>query len=305
MSMFTWQRARRSDRRGVRMTRARFALECLEERTVLSHVAEVPGVHAGIAEVAKAAKKSPVSVTSVVINDVALSGDQLIANGTLNATVKGHAISLPLTIPVSLTPASSAAVTPAAATPVQVLNLSLGAVNLSLLGLNVHLGGSNNFGDTTPITAQIVAIPTGATYTSGGTTYTGGLLGDVLSDVANLLNSGGSLSGLGSSLSTLETNLTSLLNQTLGGLNSGNSSASMLSTASKSAKAKAVTHAMAVHHASALPMAAGGATELVDLHLSPITLDLLGAFVHTSDIYLNITATRGPGNLLGNLLAGV
>ncbi len=163
-------------------------------------------------------------------------------------------------------------------------------MNLSLLGLNVHLGSTCNFGDTAPITAQVVAIPTGSTYTFNGTQYPGGLLGDVLSDVANLLNGGSPLSalattgntaiaGIGAELNYLETNLTTLLNQILGGLNSGNSAA---------------TGATMTAHA--------GQHEVLELDLNPITLDLLGAFVHTGNICLNITATKGPGNLLGNLL---
>jgi hypothetical protein len=48
--------------------------------------------------------------------------------------------------------------------------------------------------------------------------------------------------------------------------------------------------------------AVAGQHEILDLDLNPITLDLLGAFVHTSNICLNLTATKGPGNLLGNLL---
>jgi hypothetical protein len=254
--------------------------------------------HAHLAEVAKAKANSVMTITSLVVNDVALSGNNLIANATLSGTIKKHPFSLPIAIPITLTPgtattgtSSTGSATPAAATPTQVLNLSLGPVNLSLLGLNVHLGSTCTIGDTAdPITAQIVAIPTGSTYTFNGTAYQGGLLGDVLSDVANLLNGGSPLSalagtgnnaisGLGSELSYLETNLTNLLNQVLGGLNSSNSAAT--GTTMK---------------------AAAGQQEILDLNLSPITLDLLGAFVHTSNICLNLTATKGPGNLLGNLL---
>jgi hypothetical protein len=44
---------------------------------------------------------------------------------------------------------------------------------------------------------------------------------------------------------------------------------------------------------------------ILSLHLAPIDLNLLGLEVKTSDICLNITATPGPGNLLGNLLSGI
>jgi len=46
-------------------------------------------------------------------------------------------------------------------------------------------------------------------------------------------------------------------------------------------------------------------TQILNLHLGPIHLDLLGLKVDTSEICLNISAQTGPGNLLGNLLAGV
>jgi len=50
---------------------------------------------------------------------------------------------------------------------------------------------------------------------------------------------------------------------------------------------------------------ATSATQILSLHLEPIHLDLLGLKVDTSEICLNISAQPGPGNLLGNLLAGV
>jgi hypothetical protein len=44
---------------------------------------------------------------------------------------------------------------------------------------------------------------------------------------------------------------------------------------------------------------------ILNLHLGPINLNLLGLQVKTSEICLNITAVPGSGNLLGNLLCGV
>jgi hypothetical protein len=44
---------------------------------------------------------------------------------------------------------------------------------------------------------------------------------------------------------------------------------------------------------------------ILNLSLGPINLDLLGLFVQTSPICLSITAQRGHGNLLGNLLCGI
>ena len=213
---------------------------------------------------------------SVVVNDVALSGDQLLANATISGTIRGHAFSLPAVLPVTLTPAASGTSTSGTASPAAsttstpILNLSLGALNLSLLGLDVHLGSTCNYGDTQPITVKISANPSD------------GAIGSLLGGVANLLNgSGGAsgLTGLGSSLSTLETDLTSVLNGVLGGLNSGNSAATGTTMA-----------------------APAGQHEILDLDLNPINLDLLGLQVQTSNICLNLTSVRGPGNLLGNLL---
>ena len=45
--------------------------------------------------------------------------------------------------------------------------------------------------------------------------------------------------------------------------------------------------------------------EILDLVLGPLDLDLLGLVVHLDTVHLNITAQRGPGNLLGNLLCGI
>jgi hypothetical protein len=45
--------------------------------------------------------------------------------------------------------------------------------------------------------------------------------------------------------------------------------------------------------------------EILNLHINPIHLDVLGLNVNTSAICLNITAQQGSGNLLGNLLYDV
>jgi len=46
-------------------------------------------------------------------------------------------------------------------------------------------------------------------------------------------------------------------------------------------------------------------TPILNLHLGPIDLNVLGLQVKTSEICLNISAQPGPGNLLGNLLSGL
>ena len=60
--------------------------------------------------------------------------------------------------------------------PCNILNLSLGPVDLTLLGLNVHLDNCNNG----PVTVSVTAVP-GA----------GNLLGNLLCDVSHLLDNPG------------------------------------------------------------------------------------------------------------------
>jgi len=50
---------------------------------------------------------------------------------------------------------------------------------------------------------------------------------------------------------------------------------------------------------------ATGSCQILDLTLGPLDLNLLGLVVHLDTVHLNITAQRGPGNLLGNLLCAV
>jgi len=122
----------------------------------------------------------PITVTSVTVQ-----GGQLVANGLVGTN--------PFSTPITLTPGATP---PGASCPI--LNLSLGPINLDLLGLNV---------DTSPICLDITAVP-----------GPGALLGNLLCGIANLLNSGLSqsvvLAGLSAQdLATLDSGLTQLLNQ--------------------------------------------------------------------------------------------
>jgi hypothetical protein len=45
--------------------------------------------------------------------------------------------------------------------------------------------------------------------------------------------------------------------------------------------------------------------DVLNLRLGPLDLNLLGLEVHLNTVVLNIVATPGPGNLLGNLLCAV
>ena len=48
-----------------------------------------------------------------------------------------------------------------------------------------------------------------------------------------------------------------------------------------------------------------GSCRILDLVLGPLHLDLLGLVVDLNQVHLTITAQRGPGNLLGNLLCAL
>jgi hypothetical protein len=59
-----------------------------------------------------------------------------------------------------------------------------------------------------------------------------------------------------------------------------------------------------------VPMTAGaaaraGSCDILNLVLGPLDLNLLGLEVHLDKVVLDIVATPGPGNLLGNLLCAV
>jgi hypothetical protein len=53
------------------------------------------------------------------------------------------------------------------------------------------------------------------------------------------------------------------------------------------------------------PTAADPTTAILDLHLAPIKLNVLGLHVETSPICLKVNAVSGQGNLLGNLLTDI
>jgi hypothetical protein len=61
----------------------------------------------------------------------------------------------------------------------------------------------------------------------------------------------------------------------------------------------------AVSQAITLPLSLSGTCDILHLTLGPLDLTLLGLNVHLNQVVLDITATSGPGNLLGNLLCGI
>jgi hypothetical protein len=135
---------------------------------------------------APAKKLSVFNVLPIVITSVTPGNGGLVANGLVG--------SQPFSTPISLTPGA----VPVGGT-CPILNLSLGPINLQLLGLNV---------DTSSICLQITAI------------QGGGLLGDLLCGIANLLNTGLPLTDVlasltGQQLALLSNGLTQVLNQAI------------------------------------------------------------------------------------------
>lgn len=73
---------------------------------------------------------------------------------------------------------------------------------------------------------------------------------------------------------------------------------------SKSGKVTALPHA--INRSLPVTSAATANTcRILNLRLGPLHLNLLGLVVNLNRVHLTITAVRGPGNLLGNLLCAV
>jgi hypothetical protein len=248
------------------------SLDDLESRTVLSAAAAAAAipVPVQVGATSPAASALNLNLTGLNITNVTNQAGQLVASGLATLSLAGHTIN---NVPITLT------ATPAATTGAQsILHLSLGPVNLNLLGLGVKLDNCANG----PVTVDLTAIPS----TQPG----GGLLGDLLIGISNLLNPSG-LTSTTPVPTGLAGQIDSLVNDASGAVLNGLNS--VLSS---------VTNALATPAAAA----AGSATStILDLHLNPINLDLLGADVTTSAICLTVTATSGSGNLLGNLLNGI
>jgi hypothetical protein len=151
-----------------------------------------------------------------------------------------------------------------------ILDLMLGPIDLDLLGLEVK---------TSQICLSITAEP-----------GPGNLLGNLLCGVGNLLNGGTPLGdilgGLTSTdLGTLTSGLTGFLNGALGQLTTPFSGPTS-------------------------QVAANADTNVLNLSLGPVDLNLLGLNVHLDDcnngpVTVDIIAHSGPGKLLGNLIGAV
>lgn len=269
-------RNRKSAERRVSKRATRFlpAPDGLESRLVLSAPGAVPPVAAqfhghghgnlqgGFQGDANVAANLNLSLSGINITNIASNAaGQLVATGTAALSAAGQTLG---TIPISLTS------TPAKQGAVPILHLSLGPVDLNLLGLGVKL--DNCAGG--PVTVDLKAIPSSQPG--------GGVLGDLLIGVANLLNPSSGAAPPNPST------LTSALNNPtiVSGVNNVLTS---------------ISNALAAPSAAANP----SGNTILDLHVNPLKLDLLGAQVTTSAICLTVTATPGPGNLLGNLFGDI
>jgi len=275
MSLFTLNTSGARTRR-PKAHRAAVGLEDLEGRLVMNGAVPTLAAAAEVHVQAKPALNSIVQLTNFTINSISVQAGQLVASATATLNVLGHTVTQTLNnIPLTLTGTPG---TPAGTC--DVLNLTLGPVNLNLLGLGVSLDNCANG----PITVSIT-----------GTSGPGNLLGNLVCDVAHLLDGGSPLGGIlgglsATNLSTLETGLTNVLNGVLGNL---------LGTAGGATAAAGTSGSVT---SAAVP---AGATDILNLHLAPIDLTLLGLNVHTSAICLDVYAQPGPGKLLGNLLSSL
>jgi len=241
--------------------RYRPAIECLEDRVVMSTLAADPLLAPPLANALAHAARQVSSLVPLVVNSVTSTAGQLVANATLGSQT--------LQIPLDLTVPPGQAAT----STTQILNLHVGAIDLQLLGLEVK---------TSEICLNISAQ-----------SAPGNLLGNLLTDVAHLLDQGVSLGQilgtLSGDLNTLTAGLTDLLNGALGQLTSP------------------ATLTSPGNLISVVPM---GSTNILHLEVGPINLNLLGLMVnldncHNGPITVDIIAHTGPGNLLGNLLGGL
>ena len=227
-------------------------------------------------------------------------GNQLVAQGVLNGTLTQSGVTqaltnVPVTLPVAL---------PQARGTCRILHLVLGPLDLDLLGLEVHLNR---------VVLDIVARP-----------GPGRLLGNLLCAIAGLLDRNPI------PLGRLENRLDSLLSLSrvvtdvpMKGTMSGNRTfagtldITRFSTRNNRLVANGlmsgvvrdaggnVTRTISNAPVS-IPIAQQrGTCRILHLVLGPLDLDLLGLEIHLSRVVLDITARRGPGRLLGNLLCAI
>jgi hypothetical protein len=216
------------------------------------------------------------NLTGISLTSISRDANGVVtAVGTATGNLLGQAFSTSVTL--TATPSADPAGTP-------VLDLHLGPIDLNLLGLEVK---------TSEICLNITAIPSGQTG--------GGPLGSL---VSNLLGSSG-VSGL---LGSLSSDLNTLLGD-LNGLLGGSGAGSLLGALNQDLAGLTGTATIPTGAAAHTDPAA---TNILDLSLGPVNLDLLGLDVTLNNcanpggpVTVDIIAHHGPGDLLGNLLGGV
>jgi len=266
-SLFGSRRARvKSTRIAPRTDRFfRPGLEGLEERTVMSHTPLAPLAPPALGP----ALVAPAQVTSPLsITGINVTNLAVTGANQLLATltVVGNIAGQNFTLPGIQVPITFNQ-TGTTADGCPILHLELEIPDLNVLGLHVQLDDCHNG----PVTVDITAVPS----TQPG----GGLLGDLLCGVSGLLGGQGGLLNLtGANLTGVTGALTDALNGVLGNLlQNGTPGIAQLQA---------------------------GRSDLVNLHLGEIHLNVLGLHVDTSEICLDVFAQRG-GGILGDLLSNL
>lgn len=206
------------------------------------------------------------------ITSLTLTNGQLLAGGIVTAVANGVTNVVPFSgVPVNL---GLSGVT--SSNGCQVLDLSLGPINLDVLGLVL---------ETSRICLNLTALPGG------------GLLGDLLCSVGGLLNGGLNLNQILSGVGTgLLPGLTpTQVNNLLGGLQL------LLNGVLGNLLDSVIT---------GLDRGRGNSCGILHLELGPLDLNLLGLLVELDNceggpVVVDLSAERGRGNLLGNLLCSV
>jgi hypothetical protein len=215
--------------------------------------------------VAQGPTQPVVQLLDITVDSVTFEAGQLLANATVTLDVLGRTVTQAVQIPLDL------GGSPGAEGGCDILNLSLGPVNLDLLGLVVALDDCNGGPVTVDITGQ-----------------DGQLLGDLLCSIAGLLNDGiplGTVLGglTGDQLDMLTGAIADVLNGVLDEILMNNVLSNQVAA-----------------------QATGQGCGILMLEIPDgVHLNLLGLQVDTSAICLDIHAERGSGNLLGNLLCSL
>ena len=250
-------------------------IEQLEDRKLMSHTVghvDTPTIDAAPALNLPLNKGSKHARESIAngVIPISITGLTVVGNQLMAQGLLGNQ---PFSVPITVTAEDN----PDDPT-CPILNLELGPIHLDLLGLVV---------DTSEICLRIE-----------GTPGEGQLLGNLLCSVAGLLDGGLNLGSIldgvtgaagdvltQANVDTVLTGLTGILNGALG----------------------AITAPTAIQGVSS---SANGVTDILNLAVGPLDLNLLGLDVELDDcdggpVTVDITAESGPGNLLGNLLGGL